>query len=129
MPKQLRVGMISWAHAHVEFRAKHPKEEPGARIVAVTDDNEVRGRAAAERFEADQFVLDWRALVRRNDIDVVMARPAAISTSPKPLATNLSTDRARSAASLVGYRPSPGRNGEAKFQRLFVSHTEAQNFD
>src|SRR5271156_5074453 len=72
MPKQLRVGMISWAHVHAEFRAKALKEVPGARIVAVSDDNEARGRAAAERFEADHFVPDWRQLVRRDDIDVVM---------------------------------------------------------
>ena len=34
-------------------------------IVAVSDDNEARGRAAAKRFEAEHFVFDWRELVRR----------------------------------------------------------------
>src|ERR1700688_2655606 len=72
MPKELRVGMISWAHVHAEFRAKALKELPGARIVAISDDNEARGRAAAKRFGVDQFVADWRKLVRRDDIDVVM---------------------------------------------------------
>jgi predicted dehydrogenase len=72
MPKELRVGMISWAHVHAEFRAKALKELPGARIVAISDDNEARGREAAKRFGVDQFTSDWRALVRRDDIDVVM---------------------------------------------------------
>jgi hypothetical protein len=49
MPEELRVGMISWAHVHAEFRAKALRELPGARIVAISDDNEARGRAAAPR--------------------------------------------------------------------------------
>jgi predicted dehydrogenase len=72
MPEELRVGMISWAHVHAEFRAKALRELPGARIVAVSDDNEARGRAAAMRFGVEQFVDDWRELVRRDDVDVVM---------------------------------------------------------
>ena len=64
--------MISWAHVHAEFRAKALKELPNTRIVAISDDNEERGRAAAERFGVDNFVNDWKQLVRRDDIDVVM---------------------------------------------------------
>ena len=72
MPRELRVGMISWAHVHAEFRAKALKELPDVRIIAIADDNEARGRAAAKRFGVDQFVADWRDLVRRDDVDVVM---------------------------------------------------------
>ena len=72
MPNELRVGMISWAHVHAEFRAKALKELPGTRIVAISDDNEVRGRAAAKRFGVENFIADWRVLVCRGDIDVVM---------------------------------------------------------
>jgi predicted dehydrogenase len=72
MVKELRVGMVSWAHVHAEFRAKALKELPGTRIVAISDDNEERGRSAAKRFGVNEFVPDWRDLVRRNDIDVVM---------------------------------------------------------
>jgi predicted dehydrogenase len=72
MKKELRVGMISWAHVHAEFRAKALRELPGTRIVAISDDNEVRGRAAAKRFGVDHFISDWRDLVRRDDLDVVM---------------------------------------------------------
>jgi len=47
---EVRVGMIGWAHIHAEFRAKALSEIPGARVVAIADDNEERGRTAAERF-------------------------------------------------------------------------------
>ena len=59
MPKQLRVGMISCAHVHAEFRAKALSEIAGAKIVAIADDNAARGRSAAERWGAP-FVADWR---------------------------------------------------------------------
>jgi predicted dehydrogenase len=72
MATSLRVGMISWAHVHAEFRAKALKELPHTRIVAIADDNEARGRAAAQRFGVEAFTTDWRKLVARDDIDVVM---------------------------------------------------------
>lgn len=72
MKKELRVGMIGWAHVHAEFRAKALKELPGTRIVAISDNNQQRGLSAAERFGVTEFLSDWRDLVRRNDIDVVM---------------------------------------------------------
>ena len=51
----IRIGMISWAHVHAEFRARAIGEIPGARIVAIADDDEARGRAAAERFGVADF--------------------------------------------------------------------------
>ncbi|MDQ1464022.1 MAG: hypothetical protein QOC73_963 [Actinomycetota bacterium] len=69
---QARIGMISWAHVHAEFRARAISEIPGARIVAIADDNEERGRAAAARWGVDSFTTDWRELVARDDIDIVM---------------------------------------------------------
>lgn len=71
-PRQIRIGMISWAHVHAEFRAKAISEIPGATIVAIADDNEARGRAAAERWGVDSFTTDWRELVARDDLDLVM---------------------------------------------------------
>jgi predicted dehydrogenase len=69
--KQLRVGMISWAHVHAEFRAKALLEIPAARIVAISDDDEQRGREAASRFGVDDFTTDWRRIIERDDVDVV----------------------------------------------------------
>ncbi|MGH7903146.1 MAG: Gfo/Idh/MocA family protein [Candidatus Dormibacteraceae bacterium] len=68
----MRVGMISWAHVHAEFRAKALSEIPGARIVAIADEDESRGRAAAGRFGVEWFSTDWRRLVELPDVDVVM---------------------------------------------------------
>lgn len=70
--RELRVGMISWAHIHAEFRAKALSETPGVRIVAIADDNEERGKSAAARFGVEWFSTDWRQLVARPEIDVVM---------------------------------------------------------
>jgi predicted dehydrogenase len=71
-PRQIRIGMISWAHVHAEFRAKAISEIPGARIVAIADDNEARGRSAAERWGVESFTTDWHELVARDDLDLVM---------------------------------------------------------
>jgi predicted dehydrogenase len=72
MSRELRIGMISWAHVHAEFRAKAISEIPGATIVAISDDDETRGRAAAERWGVTDFHPDWRDLIGRDDIDIVM---------------------------------------------------------
>lgn len=72
MNRELRIGMISWAHVHAEFRAKAISEIPGATVVAIADDDEARGRAAAERWGVADFHADWRDLVARDDLDIVM---------------------------------------------------------
>lgn len=69
---ELRVGMISWAHVHAEFRAKALSEIPGARVVAISDDNEERGRITAKRFGVGKFHKDWRDLIADDEVDVVM---------------------------------------------------------
>jgi predicted dehydrogenase len=70
--RQARIGMISWAHVHAEFRARALSEIPGARVVAISDDDEARGRSAAERFGVSEFTTDWHDIVARDDIDIVM---------------------------------------------------------
>jgi predicted dehydrogenase len=70
--RQARIGMISWAHVHAEFRARALSEIPGAHVVAISDDDEARGRSAAQRFGVNEFTTDWRAIVARDDVDIVM---------------------------------------------------------
>jgi predicted dehydrogenase len=70
--RQARIGMISWAHVHAEFRARALSEIPEARVVAIADDDEARGRSAAQRFGVSEFTTDWREIVARDDIDIVM---------------------------------------------------------
>ena len=74
--RTLRIGMISWAHVHAEFRARAIAEIPGAEVVAIADDDPERGKAAAQRFDVDQSYADWRALVDRADLDLVMVHSA-----------------------------------------------------
>lgn len=69
--KEIRAGMLSWAHVHAEFRTKALLEMPGVRVVAVADDNLPRGEAAGRRWGIPDVYQDWRRLVERKDIDVV----------------------------------------------------------
>jgi predicted dehydrogenase len=68
---EVRIGMVSWAHIHAQFRARALSEITGAVVVAVSDDNRPRGEKAAKEFGAE-WVSDWRDLVSRPDVDVVM---------------------------------------------------------
>jgi predicted dehydrogenase len=127
--RELRVGMISWAHVHAEFRAKALSELPGVRIVAIADDEEQRGRSAAERFGVDTFTTDWRQLIKRDDLDVVMvhsenarhadqvvaAAEAGLNVfCEKPIATRL-----EDAARMVTAVEAAGVDGTAAFVSRF----------
>lgn len=129
MTKEMRVGMISWAHIHAEFRAKALLEMDGTRIVAVADDNHERGRAAAARFGVENYHEDWRDLVARDDIDVIMvhsenglhvdqvvaaAKAGKHVFCEKPVATKAS-DAARMAAAVHD----AGVDGTAAFVSRF----------
>jgi predicted dehydrogenase len=71
MSKPLRVGMISYAHVHAEFRSKALREIAGVEIIAVSDENEERGRAAAATHGGAVYYQDYRSLLARDDIDLV----------------------------------------------------------
>ena len=70
--RELRVGMISWAHVHAEFRAMALAEVPGATVVAIADADRERGEAAAARFGVDRYTDSWEEIVSMDDVDVVM---------------------------------------------------------
>jgi predicted dehydrogenase len=82
----LRIGMISWAHVHAEFRARAISEIPGAQVVAVADDDTGRGQAAAHRFETE-YERSWRHLIARDDIDLVMIHSANAHHAEQVIAT------------------------------------------
>lgn len=71
MREQVKVGMISYAHIHAEFRSRALTEIPQATIVAIADDNEKRGHFAAKKFRVNNFYLDYHELLKRDDIDIV----------------------------------------------------------
>jgi predicted dehydrogenase len=108
--KQFRIAIVgagAIAQDHLAGYAQHP----AARVVAIAEVSRQRGRETADRHGIPEVVTDYRALLRRDDIDAVSiavpnylhARVALDSLRAgkhvfleKPMATN-----ARDAARLV----------------------------
>jgi predicted dehydrogenase len=129
MSKPIRVGMVSWAHVHAEFRAKALLEEDYVEIAWIADDDEARGSAAARRFQVAEFSTDWHPLIERGDVDVVFvhaendrhvepvlaAAAAGIDVfCEKPVATN-----AADVARMVEAVRQAGVDGTAAFVSRF----------
>lgn len=71
MTDTVRIAMISFAHGHAEGYAACVRAIPNVELVAVTDDDPERGRAAAGKFGAS-FEPDLDTLLARDDIDAVI---------------------------------------------------------
>lgn len=71
--KEVRIGVISFAHFHGYSYARCVAELPNAKLVAVADDDEARGRKVAEQYSVD-FHQDYRKLLSREDVDAVIVR-------------------------------------------------------
>ncbi|HEY4783061.1 MAG TPA: hypothetical protein VIH54_14680, partial [Chthoniobacterales bacterium] len=70
VPK-VRVGMVSYEHVHAEFRSRALAEMGDVvEIIAVADDDEVRGSAAQQRY-GGTYHRDYRQLLERSDVDFV----------------------------------------------------------
>ncbi|WP_395138541.1 Gfo/Idh/MocA family protein, partial [Armatimonas sp.] len=69
--KKIRIGVLSFAHGHINAYCAQLKNFPDAELIAVWDDNQARGREAAERFGME-FIADYKDLVARPDIDAVI---------------------------------------------------------
>ncbi len=67
----VRCAILSFAHGHANGYAGVLTHLPDAELVAIADDNEARGRAAAEQFGAE-FTADYRDVLARDDIDAVV---------------------------------------------------------
>src|SRR5271165_3071939 len=79
MPK-IRVGMISYDHIHAEFRSRALKEMANdVEIVAVADSNEARVCEAQRKF-GGRLYRDYRELLERSDLDLVLSIPGTTST-------------------------------------------------
>src|SRR5438105_9419262 len=66
----LRIGIISFAHGHVNAYCEQIRHFADARLVAAWDDNVERGQQQAERFSME-FVRDRDALYTRVDAVIV----------------------------------------------------------
>jgi predicted dehydrogenase len=65
------IGILSFAHLHAEGYAGCLAAMPDATLLAIADEDEARGRAAAERYDAD-YVADVGALLARDDIQAAI---------------------------------------------------------
>lgn len=67
----LRFAMISKWHVHAKGYAEFIQKQDDATITCVWDENEKRGAAWADELGAD-FVSDYDALLRRDDVDAIL---------------------------------------------------------
>lgn len=70
MTTTLNVAVLSFWHVHAGDYARQAQQHRGTNLVAVWDDDEIRGREGAERFGVE-FVSDLDDLLVRDDIDAV----------------------------------------------------------
>ncbi len=71
MSEKVRIGIVSFAHGHVNAYAHQIKTFDDAQLAACWDDDEIRGRQNAETFAID-YHDDLRFLLARPDIDCVI---------------------------------------------------------
>lgn len=76
MPSAMRIGMVGHAfmgavHSQAWRTAPHFFDLPPLELTAICGRDEDRVRAAADKFGWRGYETDWRALVARDDIDIV----------------------------------------------------------
>jgi len=68
--------MVGFEHVHAEFRSRALAEmKEAVEVVAVADDDEVRGNAAQQRY-GGTYHRDYRQLLERSDVDFVFIHSA-----------------------------------------------------
>lgn len=67
----LRVAMLSFAHVHADGYARQVLDHPESTISCIWDDDEARGRAAAEKFNVP-YESDLTKTLSRDDVDGVV---------------------------------------------------------
>ena len=70
MSRQVGVALLSFAHSHQQAWGRTIAAREDARVVAVWDENEARGKAAAASLGVP-FVADLDAVLARDDVDAV----------------------------------------------------------
>jgi len=67
----VRVGVIGCGAIAEYVHLPAYKENPMARLIAVCDINKERAKKVAEAFEAESWYIDYKELLKRDDIDAV----------------------------------------------------------
>lgn len=70
MPSPIRVAVLSFWHVHAGDYTRRTIEHPDTELVTIWDDDEERGKAAAEQYGVE-YTSDLEALFAREDIDAV----------------------------------------------------------
>jgi len=68
---QIGIGILSFAHGHANIYCQQISRFDDAKLIAAWDDNERRGRAAAEKYGM-KFCADYGELLRDDRIDAVI---------------------------------------------------------
>jgi 1,5-anhydro-D-fructose reductase (1,5-anhydro-D-mannitol-forming) len=68
--KTLKIAVLGFWHVHAGDYARQIQDHPNTSLVAVWDDDVVRGRAGAEQF-GTEFIDDLDTLLARDEIDAV----------------------------------------------------------
>lgn len=68
--KNVKIGIMSFAHMHAYSYAHAVKQVPGAELSAIADDDSARGRNAAKQFDAP-FLPGYKELLE-SDVDAVI---------------------------------------------------------
>lgn len=70
MPSPIRVAVLSFWHVHAGDYTRRTVEHPDTELVAIWDDDDERGKTAAEQYGVEH-TSDLEALLARDDIDAV----------------------------------------------------------
>ncbi|MGC8842410.1 MAG: Gfo/Idh/MocA family protein [bacterium] len=65
------IAMLSFAHVHAEGYARQVMEQPDAKIVAIWDEDEARGREMAKKYNVP-FEADLEKVLRMPEVDAVV---------------------------------------------------------
>jgi len=77
----LQIAMLSFAHVHANGYARQVNENPDTELACIWDDDPVRGREAAERYDVP-FVEDMSAVLEDGAIDGVVVNSETSKHKP-----------------------------------------------
>ena len=134
MHDPITVAVLGFWHVHAAEYAAQVHQHPDTKLVAVWDDDPVRGRAAADSVETI-FIGDLDDLLERDDIDAVTVTTAtsahrAIMLSAAQAGKHIFTEKllaptVTEAEEIIGMADGAGVALEVSLPRLYHGYTSA----